>query len=537
MGKEGDFTDDIDRLKSNTSSKISLDISGGLQNPEYIEEMISLLTIEKEKSLYLRSLLIRHEYNLQFYRLLILYFRTLIDFTSMSQISQNNSDLLIKPIVILLKSKAVLLDNEFVRKIINYEITRVIKFLVWKRQITRMLVTKVNLLERSCSITLGLINVQEKVLSDNKHMTKESIDEIMSNLDSAMHRAWNGLAEVSSEVHVSLRIINSLKESFIPSIPDILESDDILNGDYICDLIQRSFDISSIDMIPIKILVKHIILGKNVKEREIISLLYRLKNTLKGIYSKIAQDSIKISECEGIIGAFYAEMEACKKMALNFKPCLEYAIPTQRMCNMCKIITEVLTSQFNLVNKEIEFFFNKVLTTCRKKEYCKLKERVVKYICDEQVKSAHSSIQMDYYLDEKLSTNEEIGSKILSLCLRRDIIVNRMDRMRKLCASIKASSDVLVDFFLDDTSDDLLEQSDYLKNIYKCIKRNVSLGKQLDSSVVVILKQYVDFIDSEIPILEETLIGFLKQRKHIYSSSTTFASDSNVSCCFDVKFR
>ncbi|MGN7618668.1 MAG: hypothetical protein ACTJLM_01515 [Ehrlichia sp.] len=95
---------------------------------------------------------------------------------------------------------------------------------------------------------------------------------------------------------------------------------------------------------------------------------------------------------------------------------------------------------------------------------------MIEYIHDEHVKSA-DSVFGDYDLDEYLSANRVIESKVLSLCFQRDIIVNRMWSIRKLNTSVITYPCASVDFCLDDASNDLLKQNDCLKNTYKCIKK------------------------------------------------------------------
>ncbi|MGN7618669.1 MAG: hypothetical protein ACTJLM_01520 [Ehrlichia sp.] len=227
-----------------------------------------------------------------------------------------------------------------------------------KKQIKKMLVAKIKQVEENCRITLDFANQQEKILCANReYMTQEDIYEIRNHIDSEVHTVLDELEKVFVEVRSNIKIIDSFKENFISSISYILESEDVIDGDSICNLIQRSFDISSIGMVPLRILVKHIIFGENVGRKKATLLLYMLKNYLKDIYSRIAADFTEISECVDTNDIESTEMEIYKKIVLNLKPCLEHALPTKNILSVCKEMEGVLRLQFNLINKEIEYFF------------------------------------------------------------------------------------------------------------------------------------------------------------------------------------
>ncbi|MGN7618670.1 MAG: hypothetical protein ACTJLM_01525 [Ehrlichia sp.] len=105
MNGEYVFTCDAGE-KSNTSLlNIPSYVDGELQDVGYVQKMVHLLTVEKEILENLRTMLIMYEYNLQFYNVLILYFKTLNSSISAPRILQHTPNILTEPIITLLQGK------------------------------------------------------------------------------------------------------------------------------------------------------------------------------------------------------------------------------------------------------------------------------------------------------------------------------------------------------------------------------------------------------------------------------------------------
>ena len=222
--------------------KVSLGIDHKLEERLYNQEVMDLLKTEQEKFNDLKTFLIMYERDLQFYKLLILVSKALksenLTLTASKQSSVMNA--IMKSVIILLKNKEVLFNNEFVKKLINYEVMKVIEFISKKEDTYRTTDEMILQLKESNYVTINAANKKDKMLIGTRDsITQENFEQRMQEIESEELENFVKLIDTCVEVQSERESIDSLKVKCLPNMMEILSCRAHVNHKLVVGLMQN----------------------------------------------------------------------------------------------------------------------------------------------------------------------------------------------------------------------------------------------------------------------------------------------------------
>ena len=485
-----------------------------LMRPQYLKEIVDSLKLEKEELGKVRTLLITYEYNVQFYKLLVLFFRVLIRRDKSLQVLQKDTEIM--AVLTLIKNKEVLLNDSFVRKCINSTINKFIRFFI-KRKNAPRLAAKIE--RKAIEDYYEIINKLNK--KERKNVEQNIIEESVEQHNDELLEKYEELMSVVSRTRdQDFDVLEC-----IPSMSEILSASDVIDNDKICNVVVSTFAISRVDML----MIKYIVFGNNGKLLKSSFLFNQIKHGFKTICSEIAYHVFGTEACQDA-KSDTRKAQLYQEISITFKNVIKIIMSSENICSAYTKIYRILSLRFLTVGKEIEFFLIKILMSCKKRDVEVYEKRVVKFLYDDQFKAMYAIIKKEYNFSDIVYANKGIKSIIKSLCDQRSDIIEQMCNMKKLIFTAESYKDILVDFLLSDSveyDEEIISKVTWLKHMRKSIKSQ----SRLNSSELLILRQDVQCVDSEIQMLNENL-EVLASR--ICNNSISRIRCSSMSSCSDI---
>ncbi|QGR02765.1 hypothetical protein EDL79_03930 [Ehrlichia ruminantium] len=518
--------------RSYAGFKVSLGIDHTLEDRLYAREVMGLLKTEQEKFEDLKTFLVIYERDLQFYKLLTLVGKALRneDLTVKNSKQSPAMHAIMKSIMVLLKGKEVLFNNEFVRKLINYEVIKVIEFISQKEEIHRVTNERILQAKENSYLAINEANKKDQALiSMRSSMSEEDFTQRVQEICSEELEKFSDLVGIYAEAQSDREMVSALKEKCIPNMTEILSSRDHVSYKLVVGLMQKLGKISGVDMVYVKRLVKYLVLDTSIPGVALSLLRDKLQDSLRNVLLGIQEHFVNSEEESKRRNSRRLDMEKYQHIASMAEPFLYMMLPTKDICDICQEISDTLTMHFQKINKEIEFLLSKTWSSTQM-NYKIVREKVLECISS-NVRSAYSVIEQDADMSTWLTLGVD-QQKLLDLCSQRDIVLDRMDEVSRLSSSAKDFPKIVCDFLTDDCVNyerALLESRTTLKQMYQSMHQVIKLS-EVPNDTVVILKDHITCVNHICEKLEQDM-GVLKRKPGVMYPTAGIVGGSRGMCC------